>query len=129
MKRSIVISSILCMALGLTTATQAQERQQLLSTEEWAELSNRNEKMALSYFKGVLDTLAAIGNFTCKSPVVPVQAAARIRLDFHGSPDKVQRWFVFALMADLTRNHHCRFLDTDRLKYSNEKLAEWEAAR
>ena len=57
------------------------------------------------------------------------ESAARIQLDFRDNPESIQKWFVFALMADLTRHHHCRFLDTDRLTYSNGKLAEWEAAR
>jgi hypothetical protein len=92
-------------------------------------MANVNVKTSLVYLQGVIDTLGAIGDFTCKTPVVPIQSAARIQLDFHENPEKVQRWLIFALMADLTRHHHCRFLDTDRLTYSNGKLAEWEAEK
>jgi hypothetical protein len=129
MKRPLLLFLASCTALTLTNAAHPQERPQLLSTAEWAALSNTNQQAGLLYLKGVLDTLGAIGNFTCKTPVVLAQTAVRIRLDLHDNPEKIQTWFVPALMADLTRNHHCRFLDTDRLKYSNEKLAEWEATR
>ncbi len=129
MKRLFVLPWLLSLSLFPTCFAQAQERQQLLSTEEWVQMANVDAKTSLLYLKGVIDTLGAIGNFTCKTPVVLIQSAARIQLGYHDNPENMQRWFIFALMADLTRHHHCRFLDTDRLTYSNGKLAEWEAAK
>src|SRR6266511_2824808 len=114
MRRLIAISGLLCVSFLPTSLVHAQEGQQLLSTAEWVEMANVNTRMRLSYLKGVIDTLGAIGNFTCKTPVVLIQSAARIHLDFRDNPENVQTWFIFALMADLTRHHHCRFLDTDR---------------
>lgn len=129
MKRFFVLSGLLWMSVLPASLATAQERQQLLSTAEWVEMANVDQKVSLSYLKGTIDTLAAIGNFTCKTPVALIQSSARIQLDFHDNPENMQRWFIFALMADLTRHHHCRFLDTERLTYSNGKLAEWEATR
>lgn len=129
MSRGVLVSMLLLVTLMPIPGATAQQRQELLSTEEWVNLSNSDEKMGMAYFKGVLDTLGAIGNFTCTKPVVGALSAARIRVEFHSHPDKMQRWFIFALMADLTRNYHCRFTDTDRLAYTNEKLKEWEAPR
>jgi len=91
------------------------------------ELYNQDEKMSVSYLKGVVDTLGAIGSFTCTKPVALEQAAARIRVDWVAHPDKMQTWFILALMADLTRNYHCRFTDTERLSYANGKFKEWES--
>ncbi len=58
------------MTLIPMNAAQSQQCQQLLSTEEWVDLNNRDEKPSVYYLRGVVDTLGAIGNFTCKSPVV-----------------------------------------------------------
>ena len=113
-------------ALVAAGAVQAQERQQLLSTAEWVELSNSNQKVAFSYVKGALDTLGAIGNFTCTKPAVMRESAARILVDAQKNPEKIHRWFLFALMSDMTRHYHCRFVDPGRLTYTNQKLAEWE---
>ncbi len=110
-------------------AAAAQQTQQLLSTEEWVDLSNKDEKIAVSYLKGVIDTLGAIGNVTCTKPVVLGQSAARIRVDWAEHSERMQTWFIFALMADLTRNYHCRFTDPERLSYTNGKLKELEEIR
>jgi hypothetical protein len=130
MRSRIVLLSLLCLIfVPVSASAQTPQRQQLLSTEEWVDLNNKNEGISVAYLKGVLDTLGAIGNFACSRPVVLGQSAARIRIDFVDHPEKVQSWVIFAFMADLTRNYHCRFTDTDRLRYTNGKLAEWEAAR
>jgi len=120
--RALVIGLMLLWA----TAAGAAERQKPLSTADWVALMNVNSKAGLQYVSGTVDTLATVGNFTCTTPVVLLQSAARIQVSFAANPDKVPTWFVIALMADLTRHHHCRFLDPGRLTYSNEKLAEWE---
>ena len=130
MRSPTMLLPLLCLILlPMNAAAQTQQRQELLSTEEWVDLNNKDEGISVAYLKGVVDTLGAIGNFSCSRPVVLGQSAARIRIDFADHPEKVQRWLIFALMADLTRNHHCRFTDTDRLRYSNGKLAEWEGTR
>jgi hypothetical protein len=126
--RKAILIVVLILVAQVGTA-HAQDRQQVLSTEEWAGLMNSNAKVGLAYLSGVIDTLGAVGGFTCKTPVVLIQAAARIQVELSDRPDKVQRWFVAALMSDLTRNHHCRFVDTERLRYSNEKMAQWENER
>jgi hypothetical protein len=129
MRRLVLLSVLLLPTLMPMRTAVAQQRQQLLSTEEWVDLNNKDEKTSVYYLRGVVDTLGAIGNFTCRKPVVFGQSAARVRLDFQDHPEKVQRWFIFALMADLTRNYHCRFTDTDRLTFTNEKLKEWETGK
>ena len=110
-------------------AAERIERQPLLSTGEWVDLNSRDEKASVSYLRGVVDTLGAIGNFTCRRPVVFAQSAARIRVEFLDHPETVQTRFIFALMADLTRNYTCRFTDTDKLTYTNQKLKEWETTK
>jgi hypothetical protein len=127
--RAFAMISLLGSLLIVTSDVQAQQRQQLLSTEEWVNLGNKDEKVSVGYLKGVIDTLGAIGNFTCAKPVVLGQAAARIHVDWAEHPERMQTWFIFALMADLTRNYHCRFTDTERLSYTNRKLKEWEETK
>jgi len=129
MKSRTLLSILVLATLMPIHHATAQQRRELFSTEEWVDLNNKDEKASVYYLRGVVDTLGAIGNFTCRKPVVFGQSAARIRVDFQDHPDKVQRWFIFALMADLTRNYTCRFTDTDRLSYTNEKLKEWEAGK
>jgi hypothetical protein len=130
MRSPIMLLPFLCLILlPMNAAAQTQQRQELLSTEEWVDLYNKDEKISVSYLKGVLDTLGAIGNFTCTKPLVLADSAARIRVEWVEQPEKMHTWFIFALMADLTKNYHCRFTDTDKLTYSNGKLREWETTK
>jgi len=117
------------MVLMVAESAAAVDRQQLLSTAEWVELNNRSEAQGFAYIKGLMDALGAVGNFTCAKPVDFALSTMRIRVDFKSNPEEVPTWFIFALMADLTRNYHCRFIDTDRLDYTNKKLAEWERGK
>ena len=126
----VLVGSIAVLTMSGGTSAEAQEpAAALLSTEEWAQLMNRDHKGGIAYMRGALDTLAAVGNFTCRGAVDLSRVVARIMVDSQSRPEKTQRWFIFALMSDLTRNYQCRFADTDRLKFSNDKLSEWEKER
>jgi hypothetical protein len=129
MRNLVMCLAFLWMTSVWVNVAESQERQKLLSTEEWVALNNRDEKASVYYLRGIVDTLGAIGNFTCRRPVVFGQSAARIRVDYQDHPETVQTWFIFALMADLTRNYTCRFTDTDRPTYTNQKLKEWETTK
>jgi len=129
MNRAIVFYGVLCVTLLIAVAQAPAQQllsQQMLSTAEWAELSNKDLKAATFYLKGVMETLGNTGNFTCRTPIVFAQTAIRIQLDVHDNPDTVHTWFIPALMADLTRHHHCRFVDPDRLNFLNQKFEQWE---
>ena len=106
MSRASVFYGVLCVNLLIGVAQAPAQQllsQQMLSTAEWVELSNTDLKAATFYLKGVMETLGNTGNFTCRTPISLAQTAIRIQLDVHDNPDKVHRWFIPALMADLTR--------------------------
>ena len=119
----MAILVVVLVTLGFLVAADpanGQDRQRLLSTEEWV---NLHEDTRLVVAKTVVDTLGAVGDFTCEKPVVLALSAGRLRLRFLKN-DEIRRWFVFALMDELDREHHCRFKDVERLKFLNQKMQD-----
>ena len=49
MRWIVVLYAAVCMSIAMTATAAAQEVHQLLSTAEWVETGNVNEKMSTSY--------------------------------------------------------------------------------